>query len=203
MQESPKTTGAKHIYRWLWGVPASLCGLVALVSVIDLAWPGFFGGVYVWSDGRRIIGPLASILLTAGFAALACDVDVMGYLKRDYNKSGEFGVSMGWTRLVVGVAGWAVTGMLTLLLFLAVLAQGESSFATLIRNGDGWDSRFIYALAPDWIGVIALATVTAGVFYRTSCATFGTPRTNRFLVDAVKASPWIAIVYLASAMLWT
>ena len=198
MQETHKTTGAKHAYRWLWWVPASLCGFVALVSIMDLARPGFIGGIPVWSGSRRIIGPLASILLTAGFAALACDVDVMGYLKRNYNKGDRFGVTMGWTRMVVVVAGWAAIGVLTLVLFELVADQ---VFMAPSSAEDTIDS---------WLRIVSVTIVTAGVFYRTYCATWGrnrwgwdgwARRGKRLLVVAVKLAPWAALGYLASTML--
>ena len=61
----------KSVYWGLWWVPTSFFGLVALVSVMDLAWPGFIGGIPVWSGGRQMIGTWGSILLTGGFAATA------------------------------------------------------------------------------------------------------------------------------------
>ena len=204
MQETHKTTGAKHTYRWLWWVLASLCGFVALVSVMDLAWPGFIGGTTVWSDSRRIIGPLASILLTAGFAALACDVDVMGYLKRNYNKGDRFGVTMGWTRMVVVVVGWTAIGVLTLVLLVSVTAK--VFFPTSLASADGWLEQF----ADSWLRIVAVTIVTAGVFYRTYCATWGrnrwgwdewARRGKRLLVEVVKSAPWVALGYLASTML--
>ena len=62
---------SKSLYWGLWLAPAIVFGFIALVSVMDWAWPGFIGGIPVWSGGRQMIGTWGSILLTAGFAAAA------------------------------------------------------------------------------------------------------------------------------------
>ena len=197
-----------------WFIPMSLCGFVALVSVMDVAWPGFIGGTLVWSEGNRVWGTWGSILMTAGFAGIAYRRNLRGgyvvtkrYLMSNYNQSDVFRGSpwpVGWTRWTVVVVGWTATFSLACILAGGVVGR---LLLAMAPPSDDQEASWVYQAGSDVLLLVALTLVAGAVFYRTYCATWGnhrwgwnewTQRGKRLVVGVVKVSPWWGLGYLVA-----